>query len=191
MRPSTRPTNPSIVVCQPVGRTVRDSWASFTHHHMATPYNANLDRSGPPVDRHRRMKRSHRIRRQNVRLVTSDLHRHRRRAREEGREEDLILNHDVGTCGWFPRRISCSAVAGARGGGGETVPEMELLLCDAWLAGFVGLDVVGEKITPVVVGHVIDIALRAMRDTLFSDRADIVGLSVVIPGKNLLCQSPF
>ena len=43
----------------------------------------------------------------------------------------------------------------------------------------------------MVVGHVVDIGLGSLWNTLFSDWADIVGFSIVIPGKNLLCQFPF
>lgn len=62
---------------------------------------------------------------------------------------------------------------------------MELLLCDSGLPGLVGLDVVWEEITPVVVRHVVDIGLGSLRDTLFFDRANVMGFSVIIPGKNL------
>ena len=131
------------------------------------------------------MKHSDRMRRKDISLITPNLHRHCRRAGEQRREENLVLNDDVGTCRRLPRRVSCSAVAGPGGGGGETVPEVELLFRDGCLAGFIGLDVVGEKIAPVVVGHVVHVCLRALRDTLFFDGTDIVRLAVVIPGKNL------
>ncbi len=62
---------------------------------------------------------------------------------------------------------------------------MELLFRDAGLAGLVGLDVVGEEIAPVVVGHVGHVTLGAVGDPLFLDGADVVGFAVVIPGKNL------
>ena len=62
---------------------------------------------------------------------------------------------------------------------------MELLFCDAGLPCLVGLDVVWEEITPVVVRQVVDIGLGSLRDTLFSDRSNVMGFSVVIPGKNL------
>ena len=77
------------------------------------------------------MERSHCVRRQNVCLVASDLHRYSRRAGEQGREEDLVLHDDVGTRGRLPGRVSCGAVAGACGCGGQTVPELELLLLRA------------------------------------------------------------
>lgn len=86
--------------------------------------------------------------------------------------------------------MSCSAIARAGGSGGETVPKVELLFCDMWLAGLIGLDVVREEIAPVIMGHVVHVGLRAIRDALFFDGADIVRFSVVIPGNNLLCQSP-
>ncbi len=131
------------------------------------------------------MKRSHRVRGQNIRLVASDLHRHGRGTREQRGEEDLVLHHHVGTRGRLPRGVSGRAVAGARGGGGEPIPEVELLFRDAGLAGLVGLDVVGEEIAPVVVGHVGYVALGAVGDPVFFDGADVVGFAVVIPGKNL------
>lgn len=136
------------------------------------------------------MERSNRIRRKDIGLIAPNLHRHYRRALKQRREEDLVLNNDIGTCRWLPWGVSCSAVTGAGGSGGETVPEVELLLCDVWLASLIDLNVVREKIAPVIVGHVVHVGLRAIRDTLFFDRADIVGLSVVIPGNNLLCQFP-
>ena len=52
------------------------------------------------------------------------------------------------------------------------------------------MDVVGEEIAPVIVWHVIHVRFRALRDTLFLDGADVMGFSVVIPGKNLLRQFP-
>ena len=131
------------------------------------------------------MKRPHHIRRKNIRLIAANLYRHCRWARQQRCEEDFVLNNDVGTCGWLPRSVSRGAVAGSCGGGREAVPEVELLFFDSRLAGFVGLDVVGEEIAPVVVRHVVDVGLGALGDTLFSDRADVVGFSVVIPGKNL------
>lgn len=90
------------------------------------------------------MKRSNRIRRENVSLVTSNLHRYCRGAGKQRREEDLILYDDIWTRGWLPGSISCGSVAGTGGGGGETIPEVELLFCDSWLAGLVGLYVVRE-----------------------------------------------
>ena len=131
------------------------------------------------------MKRSHRIRRKNVCLITSNLHRHCRGAGKQRREEDFVLNDYVRTRGRLPRRVPCSAIAGARSGGGETVPEVEFLFLDPWLAGLVGLDVVREEIAPVIVGHVVHVLLRALGDAMFSDWTDVVGLSVIIPGKNL------
>lgn len=131
------------------------------------------------------MERSDRIRRKDIGLIASNLHCHCRRALKQRREEDLVLNDDIGTCRWLPWGVSGSAVAGAGGSGGETVPEVELLLCDLWLAGLIGLDVVREEIAPVIMGHVVHIGLRAIRDALFFDGADIVTLSVIIPGKNL------
>ena len=68
---------------------------------------------------------------------------------------------------------------------------MEGLFLDARLAGLVGLDVVREEIAPVIVGHVVHVGLRTGGDAVFFDGADVVGFSVVIPGKNLLCQFPF
>ena len=62
---------------------------------------------------------------------------------------------------------------------------MELLLCDSWLTSLVGLDIVWEEITPVVVRHIVDIGLGSLRDTLFFYRANVMGFSVIIPGKNL------
>ena len=131
------------------------------------------------------MKRSDRIRRKDISLITSNLHRHCRRAGEQRGEENLVLNDDIGTCGWLPRRIPCGAVAGPGGCWGETVPEVELLFCDGCLAGFVCLDVVGEEIAPMVMGHVVHICLRAVWDTFFFDGTNVVGFAVVIPGKNL------
>lgn len=190
-RLSSRTPNPSIVVRQPVGRTVRNSWTIYAHHNFATPHDTNRHSSSPPIERHRRMKSSNSIRRKDICLITSNLYRHCRRAREQRCEENLVLHNDIGTCGWLPRSVSRSAVAGARRGWGETVPEVELLFRDAWPAGFVGLDVIGKKITPVVVGHVIDVGLGSLRNPLFFDGTDIVRFAVVIPGKNLLCQFPF
>lgn len=137
------------------------------------------------------MKWSNRIRRQYICLVASNLYCYCRRTRKQRREEDLVLNDDIRTRGWLPRRIACSSVAGTGSGGGKAIPEVELLFCDSWLTGLVRLDVVREEIAPVVVGHVINIGLGALWNTLFLDWADIVGFAVVIPGKNLLCQSPF
>ena len=137
------------------------------------------------------MKRSNRIRRQYICLVASNLYCHCRRTRKQRREEDFVLNDDIRTRRWLPRRVACSSVAGTGRGGRETVPEVELLFCDPWLTGLVRLDVIREEITPVVVRHVIDIGFGALWNTLFLDWADIVGFAVVIPGKNLLCQFPF
>ena len=67
---------------------------------------------------------------------------------------------------------------------------MEFFFLDAGLARFVGFDVVGEEIAPVIVGHVVDVGLRTGGYAVFFDGADVVGFSVVIPGKNLLCQFP-
>lgn len=187
---SSGTSNPSIVVRQTIGRTARNSWSTLAHHDTATPHNAHLYSSGPSIERHRRMECSNRIRRKDVCLVASNLHRHCRGARKQCREEDLVLNDNIRTRGWLPRSIPCSAVAGTRSGRGETVPEVELLFRDAWLAGLVGLDVVREEVAPVIVGHVVHVFLRALGNTLFSDWANIVGLSIVIPGKNLLCQFP-
>ena len=106
------------------------------------------------------MERSDRMGGQDIGLIASDLHGHCCRAGEQCREEDLVLNDDIGTCGWLPGRVSGGAVAGAGGGGRETVPKVELLLLDAWLARLVGFDVVGEEIAPVIVGHVIHVGLR-------------------------------
>ena len=131
------------------------------------------------------MKRSNCIRGKNVGLVTSNLHRHCRRTREQRSEKDLVLNNNIGTGRWLPRRVSCCAVAGARGGGGETVPEVEFFFLDALLAGLVRVNVVGEEVAPVIVGHVIHVTLCAIGDALFFDGADVVGFAVVIPGKNL------
>lgn len=189
--PSSRPPNPSIVIRQPVGRTVRDSWTSLAHHHLTTPHDANRHRSSPSIEWHRRVERSNRVRRKDICFVAPNLHCHCGRARKQRCEEDFVLNNDIWARGWLPRRVSCSTVARARGGRRETVPEMELLFSDTWLAGLVGLDIVGEEIAPVIVGHVVHVCLRALGNTLFFDRADVMGLSVVIPGKNLLCQSPF
>ena len=136
------------------------------------------------------MERSNRVRRKDICFVTSNLHRHCRRAREQRCEEDLVLDDDVWACGRLPWRVSCSAVAGARGGRRETVPEVELLFSEAWLTGLVGLYVVGEEIAPVIMGHIVYVSLRALGNALLFDGADVVGLSVVIPGKNLLCQFP-
>lgn len=158
---------------------------------MTAPHNADSHRSSPPIERHRRVKSSHRVRRKDICLVTSNLYRYCGRTRQQGREEDLVLNDDIRTCGWLPWRVACSSVAGARGGGGETVPEVKLLFRDSWLASLVGLDIVWEKITPVVVRHVVNVGLGSLRNALFFNRADIVGFSVVIPGKNLLYQFPF
>ena len=90
----------------------------------------------------------------------------------------------------LPGGVSGGAVAGAGAGGRETVPEVEFLLLDAWLARLVGFDVVGEEIAPVIVGHVIHVGLRTRGYAVFFDGADVVGFPVVIPGKNLLCQFP-
>lgn len=187
---SSRTPNPSIIVRQPIRRSVGDSWASLTQDYIAAPDNANFHRSSPRIEWYGRMKGSDRIRRKDISLITSNLHRHCRRAGEQRREEDLVLNNDIRTCGWLPRRVPGSAVAGPGGGGGETVPEVDLLFCDGCLAGLVCLDVVGEEIAPVVVGHVVYVCLRAVWDTLFFDGANVVGFAVVIPGKNLLCQFP-
>ena len=100
------------------------------------------------------------------------------------------MHDNIGTCGGLPGRVSGGAVAGTGTGGGETVPEVKLLLLDARLAGLVGLDVVGEEIAPVVVGHVVYVGLGTGGDAVFFDGADVVGFAVVIPGKNLLCQFP-
>lgn len=105
------------------------------------------------------MERSDRMWGQDIGLVVSNLHGHGRRARQQRCEEDLILYDDIGTCGWLPGRVSGGAVAGAGGGGRETVPEVEFLLLDAWLARLVGLDIVREEITPVIVGHIIHVGL--------------------------------
>lgn len=137
------------------------------------------------------MKGSNRVRRKNICLVTSNLHRHCRRAGKQRREEDFVLDDDIRTRGWLPRSIPCGSVAGTRSGGREAIPEVELLFRDLRLTGLVGLDVVGKKITPVVVWHVIDVGLGSLRNTLFFNGADVVRFSVIIPGKNLLCQFPF
>ena len=42
----------------------------------------------------------------------------------------------------------------------------------------------------MTVWTVIHLRFRALRDTLFLDGADVMGFSVVIPGKNLLRQFP-
>ena len=120
------------------------------------------------------MKRSDRIRRENVSLVTSNLHCHCRRAGKQRREEDLILYDDVRTRRWLPGSVSSGSIAGTGGGGGETIPEVELLFCDSWLAGLVGLYVVREEITPVVMRHVVNVVLGSLWNTLFFYGADIV-----------------
>ena len=68
---------------------------------------------------------------------------------------------------------------------------MEFLFCDPWPTSLVRLDIVRKEIAPVVVGHVINVGFGLLWNTLFLDWADVVGFSVVIPGKNLLCQFPF
>lgn len=137
------------------------------------------------------MKRSNRIRRKDIGLVTSNLHCHCGRACKQRREEDLVLDDDIRTRRWLPRSIARGSVVRTGGGGRESIPEVELLFRDARLAGLVGLDVVGKKVTPVIVRHIVHVSLRPLGDTLFFDGADIMGFSVVIPGKNLLCQFPF
>ena len=96
----------------------------------------------------------------------------------------------VGTRGRLPWRVAGCAVAGTGRGGRESVPEVQFFLLDAGLAGFVGLDVVGEEVAPVVVRHVGYVALGVGGDAGFADGAYVVGFTVVIPGKNLLCQFP-
>ena len=141
---SSRTPDPSIVIRQAIGRTIRDSRAGLAHNNIATSHNADLDRSRPPVERHGRMKRPNRIRREDISLVTSNLHRDCRRAGKQRGEEDLILYDDIRTRGWLPGSVSCGSVAGTGGGGGETIPEVELLFRDSRLAGLVGLYVVRE-----------------------------------------------
>ena len=185
MRLSSGAPNPSIVIRQPIGWTACNSWASFAHHHIAAPHNANFHRASSPIEWYRRMERANRVRRKDICLITSNLHRHSRGARQKRCEEDLVLYDDIGTRGWLPRRVSCSAVTGSGSGGRETVPEVQLLFSDAWLTGLVGLDIVREEITPVIVGHVVHVALRAVGDPRLSNGTNVVGFSIVIPGKNL------
>lgn len=52
-------------------------------------------------------------------------------------------------------------------------------------AGLVGGDVLREEIAPVVVGVVLDVAVCVCRDAWRSDRADVVGFAVVVPGEDL------
>lgn len=131
------------------------------------------------------MKRPKSIRWKDTCLITPSLYRDRRRTRKQRCEEDLILNDKIGTCGQLPTRALCSVVAGARGHGEGIVPEMECLFCDAGLARLVGLDVVREEVTLVIMGHIVHVGMCAIENTLFVDRADIVAFSVIIPGKNL------
>ncbi len=54
------------------------------------------------------------------------------------------------------------------------------------ISAFVRVDVVWQKIAPVVVRHAFDVSLRTVRDSRPStDRADVVGFAVVVPSENL------
>ena len=135
---SSRTPNPSVVIRQPIGWTVCNSWANLTHHDIAASHNAHRHSSSPPIEWHRRMKGSNRVRRKNICLVASNLHRHCRRAGKQRREEDFVLNDNIRTRGWLPRSIPCGSVAGTRGGGREAIPEVEPLFRNSRLTGLVG-----------------------------------------------------
>ena len=53
-------------------------------------------------------------------------------------------------------------------------------------AVFVGGDVLGEKVAPVVVRVVVDVAIGVGGDARGADGADVVGFTVVVPGDDLL-----
>lgn len=128
---------------------------------------------------------------QRRRRAGPDLNADIRGTADEDGEEDFILRDERGVVdglvgvngGAVPRR----AAGGAGVGGVEAVPEDELLGFDGGggrVAALVGVDVVGEDVAPVVVRHVVDVALGAVRDA-GPDGADVVRFAVIVPGDDL------
>ena len=75
---------------------------------------------------------------------------------------------------------SCGA---SIGGGVGAVVEDDFVGSDSGSRGIlVSGDVKGEQVTPVVVGHVVDVAGCAFGDPLRADGADVVRFAIVVPG---------
>lgn len=122
-----------------------------------------------------------------------DLHTHIRRAGHEDGQEDLVLRDEGGVvdgvAGVDGGTVAGGAAGGARVSRVQPVPEGELLGVrgdggDGGVAALVGVDVVREDVAPVVVRHVVDVALGAGGDAR-PDGADVVRFAVVIPGDDL------
>ena len=114
-----------------------------------------------------------------------------RRAADEHGQEDFILGDERGVVdgvvGVDGGVVARRAARGAGARGVQPVPEDEFLGVDGeggGVAAFVGVDVVGEDVAPVVVRHVVDVALGAGGDA-GPDGADVVRFAVVVPGDDL------
>lgn len=172
-----------VVIRLPICRSRHDGHPTCRRDDYTASYHGNcywsrstIERSGPVEQTCCRLK--------YIRGIGANLDLHLRGAIQCSCEENLVLDDRVGVDRSLVRGVAGGAISWTCSCGWETIPELYFLAAWALLI-LIRRNIVWEKITPVLVGHAVDVLMSSRWDSGIHDWANVVRFAVIIPGEYL------